>query len=235
MLRGLATRLLDGYQTAAPLLTEALRQYRAQPRELDRLCRSYNLVAMELWDADTWFELASGQAQLARANGTLSWLPFALAHLAVLHIHAGELNHAEALLIEAEHVDDIGQVRRADAWAPLLAAWRGDAPTTNAAIDKVVADSSRRGEGAMLTYTEYVKAVLHNGLADYDLAAKAAYSAVASTNSRYPIGLPMSWWRPRCAAVSGTAPPQRVSDCRRSPRPAEPTGPVGWPRTPERC
>ena len=177
MLRGLATRLLDGYQTAAPLLTEALRQYRAQPRELDRLCRSYNLVAMELWDADTWFELASGQAQLARANGTLSWLPFALAHLAVLHIHAGELNHAEALLIEAEHVDDIGQVRRAHAWAPLLAAWRGDAPTTNAAIDKVVADSSRRGEGAMLTYTEYVKAVLHNGLADYAAAATAAYSA----------------------------------------------------------
>ena len=79
MLRGLATRLLDGYQTAAPLLTEALRQDRAQPRELDRLCRSYNLVAMELWDADTWFELASGQAQLdaptAASAGYLSHSP----------------------------------------------------------------------------------------------------------------------------------------------------------------
>ena len=29
----------------------------------------------------------------------------------------------------------------------------------------------------MLTYTEYVKAVLHNGLADYAAAATAAYSA----------------------------------------------------------
>ena len=32
---------------------------------------AYNLAAMELWDDQAWFELASGQAELARATGTL--------------------------------------------------------------------------------------------------------------------------------------------------------------------
>jgi DNA-binding CsgD family transcriptional regulator len=134
---------------------------------------------MELWDADTWFELASGQAQLARASGTLSWLPFALAHLAVLHIHAGELNQTEALVTEAERIDPAMRTADLPYVAPLLAAWRGHAPTAQDAIDKAVADSSRRGEGVMLTYAEYVKAVLHNGLAEYDLATRAAYSAAS--------------------------------------------------------
>ena len=50
LLRGLAVRLTDGYLAAAPMLNEALRRYRAQPQELDWLCVSYNLVAMDLWD-----------------------------------------------------------------------------------------------------------------------------------------------------------------------------------------
>ena len=41
----------------------------AQPQQLDWLCVSYNLVAMDLWDDEAWFELATGQVRLARANG----------------------------------------------------------------------------------------------------------------------------------------------------------------------
>ena len=40
---------------------------------------------MDLWDDEAWFELAAGQVRLARANGTLSWLPFALDYLAEIH------------------------------------------------------------------------------------------------------------------------------------------------------
>ncbi len=90
LLRGLAVRLTDGYAAAAPMLTEALRRYRAQPQELDWLCVSYNMVAMDLWDDEAWFSLAAGQVRLARANGTLSWLPFALDYLAEYHIQAGQ-------------------------------------------------------------------------------------------------------------------------------------------------
>ena len=78
LLRGLAVRLTDGYVAAAPMLKQALRRYLAEPQELDWLSVAYNLVAMDLWDAQAWSELAAGQVRLARANGTLSWLPFAL-------------------------------------------------------------------------------------------------------------------------------------------------------------
>ena len=72
-----------------------------EPQELDWLCVAYNLVAMDLWDDQAWFELATGQVGLARANGTLSWLPFALDYLAEIQIQAGELSAAAALLAEA--------------------------------------------------------------------------------------------------------------------------------------
>jgi hypothetical protein len=62
-------RLTDGFTAAAPMLIEALRRYRAQPQQLDWLCVCYNLVAMDLWDDEAWFSLASDQVRLARANG----------------------------------------------------------------------------------------------------------------------------------------------------------------------
>ena len=54
---------------AAPTLKEALRRYRSEPLELDWLSFSYDIVAMDMWDDEAWFELAAGQLRLARANG----------------------------------------------------------------------------------------------------------------------------------------------------------------------
>ena len=137
LIHGLAVRLADGYLAAAPTLKEALR-YRAQPYELDWLSVSYNLVAMDLWDDEAWFELAAGQVRLARANGTLSWLPFALDYLAEIHIQAGELSKAAALLMERERLDP-GTREATLPYVPLLlAAWRGDAP---------IAARTGRGDG----------------------------------------------------------------------------------------
>jgi len=179
LLRGLAVRLTDGYQAAAPTLKEALRLYRAQPQELDWLCVSYNLVAMDLWDDEAWFELAAGQVRLARANGTLSWLPFALDYLAEIHIQAGQLSVAEALLMEGERIDPGIRAGTLPYVPLLLAAWRGDAPTAAELTEVVVRGASVRGEGAALTSAEYAKAVLSNGLGNYGLAADAAHGASA--------------------------------------------------------
>ncbi len=179
LLRGLAVRLTDGFTAAAPLLTEALRRYRAQPQELDWLCVSYNMVAMDLWDDEAWFELAAGQVRLARANGTLSWLPFALDYLAEIHIQAGQLSAAEALLTEGERIDPGIRAATLPYVSLLLAAWRGNAPAAAQLTEVMVQGASDRGEGTALTYTEYANAVLHNGLGNYSLAAEAAYQASA--------------------------------------------------------
>ena len=180
LIHGLAVRLADGYAAAAPALKEALRRYRAVPQELDWLSVSYNMVAMDLWDDEAWFELADRQARLARANGTLSWLPFALDYLAELHIQAGELSKAAAVLMERERVDQ-GTREATLPYVPLLlAAWRGDAPRAAELAEEMTRDAADRGEGAALTYTDYARAVLCNGHGDYRPAAEAAHAASAA-------------------------------------------------------
>ena len=179
LIHGLAVRLADGYVAAAPALKEALRRYRAQPLELGWLSVSYNIVAMDMWDDEAWFELAAGQLRLARANGTLSWLPFTLDYLAEIHVQAGELSKAAALLMEREHVEP----RTREATLPylplLLAAWRGDAPGAAELAEEMTRGATDRGEGAALTYTDYAQAVLYNGQGNYRAAAEAAHRASA--------------------------------------------------------
>ena len=180
LLRGLAVRLADGYTAAAPLLSEALRRYRAQPQELDWLCVAGNMVAMDLWDDQAWFELATSQVRLARANGTLSWLPFALDYLAEIQIQAGELSAAAALLAEGERIDPGSRAATLPYVSLLLAAWRGDGPGAAERTEDMVQGARDRGEGAALTVAEYARAVLYNGLGDYRLAAEAAERASAA-------------------------------------------------------
>jgi DNA-binding CsgD family transcriptional regulator len=172
-------RLADGYQSAAPQLKEALRRYRAAPPELGWLSVSYSVVAMDLWDDEAWFELADHQVRLARASGTLSWLPFALDYLAEFHVQAGELSKAAALLMEREHADQ-GTREATLPYVPLLlAAWRGDAPGAAELAEEMARGAADRGEGTALTYTDYARAVLHNGLGNYRPAAEAAHAASA--------------------------------------------------------
>jgi DNA-binding CsgD family transcriptional regulator len=180
LLRGLGVRLIDGYVAAAPALKEALHLYRAQPQELDWLSVTYNMVAMDLWDDQAWFELAVGQVRLARANGILSWLPFALDYLAEIHLQAGELAQATAAHMELERIDPGIRAATLPYVPLLLAAWRGDAPTAAELTEVMARDASARGEGAALTYAEYATAVLYNGLGNYGRAAEAAHGASAA-------------------------------------------------------
>jgi len=179
LLAGLARRFTDGYAAAVPTLEHALHAYRQQARPLDWSCLSYNIAAMDLWDDEAWFELASRQAQLARETGTLSLLPFALDYLAGHHIQAGALAVAGGLVAEAESVDT-GLREQTLPYIPLLlAAWRGDARAAKGFVEVMTRGAVARGEGCAITVTEYATAVLHNGLAEYELAADAAHEAAA--------------------------------------------------------
>ena len=212
LLRGLAVRALDGYVAAAPILKEALHQYLAQPRELDVLCHPYCIVAAELWDEEAWFEIANGQVQLARSSGTLSRLVEALNGLAVLSIHVGELAQAEALISEEKNIQ-LGITEPLTSYgAVLLAAWRGDAPRAAELMEQMVASASTRGEGMALTFVEYAKAVLFNGLANYELAAVAAHRA--SSDDRLVIP---HWPLPELveAAVRSGQPAHAAAACER--------------------
>jgi ATP/maltotriose-dependent transcriptional regulator MalT len=162
------------------MLTRAVRAYRdAEPR-LDWLCVAYNLAAMELWDDQAWFELASGQAELARATGTLLSLPYALDYLAGFHIQAGELSLAARLMTEAEGLD-LGIRAQTLPYIPLrLAAWRGQASTAVNLVGEMMSGAHARGEGCAITAAHYAAAILYNGLGQYELALDSAQQAAGA-------------------------------------------------------
>src|SRR3954470_4755624 len=186
LLRGLATRLTDGYAAAAPMLTAALRGYLAEDRHLDWSWVAYSLAAVDLWDDDAWLELASSQAELARATGTLMSLRFALEYLAGFHIQAGDLSLASALIEEAQSLD-LGVRAETLPYIPLrVAAWRGGVSTALDLVDVMIAGAGSRGEGSALTAAEYATAILYNGLGEYELAFEAAQKAVAADEIATP-------------------------------------------------
>ena len=177
LLLGLATRLTDGYAAATPMLTRALRAYRdAEPR-LDWLCVAYNLAAMELWDDQAWFELASREAELARATGTLLSLPYALDYLASFHIEAGELSLAARLMTEAEGLDLRIRAETLPYISLRLAAWRGQASTAVNLVGVMLSGARARGEGCAISAAHHAAAILYNGLGRYELALDSAQQA----------------------------------------------------------
>ncbi|WP_254886094.1 AAA family ATPase [Streptomyces sp. NA02950] len=172
LLAGLVTRSIHGYEVSLPTLRRALDALRGhEPRADDDSSRWLWLgsrVAVALFDDESVYELASRRVRLAREVGALAELPVALDYLAAVLVHTGELAHAAELTAEAT------AIRQAPVTRILLAAWRGRQAETSELYATMVQDATERGEGAVVTLTQYAMAVLFNGMGSYDAALAAA-------------------------------------------------------------
>ncbi len=129
-------------------------------------------LAVELWDADTWHDLAAQQVQVARDTGALTVLPVALHTLAAWHVFAGDLRLAETQLDEADSImEATGDAPMSHARVMLMALRDGDAQTL---IDASISDATARGEGVLVRHAEHAAAWLYNGLGRYDDALRWA-------------------------------------------------------------
>jgi len=117
-------------------------------------------MALHLCDDNALHAMVSSQAELGRRNGMLSWLPLELGVLAEFYLYAGDLITAEALRMEAEHIDPTLAAAHSPRIALLVAAWRGDAAGTLGQSPALTEAAATRGEGQLLGYVDYAKAVL---------------------------------------------------------------------------
>lgn len=187
LLDGLTTRFTDGYAAGVEPLTRALRAFRQQTvlrgegdivGVLWLACPvAPEPLGPELWDDETWYELATRAVKLARDAGALSVLPIALAYLAGLHVHAGEFGIAAALIEESDSITKATGNAPLEYTSLLLAGWRGDEHYATTLIDTAVRDATARGEGRVIGLAGHVTAVLYNGLGHYEAALAAAQSA----------------------------------------------------------
>ena len=174
--------LTDDYATAVPLGRDALTRLRRDPgsaRENLRWLWQGCVLALELWDDESAYDLSSHHLQLARRTGALSELPLALGSRTPILVFCGELTAAASLVEESRSVHEAAGIAEAPYGALILTAWRGQAREGRELIDVTIGEASARGEGVGVAICEYSHAVLCNGLGQYDEALAAARGACA--------------------------------------------------------
>jgi DNA-binding CsgD family transcriptional regulator len=175
LLDGLVARATQGYEVAVPVLERAVAALRSEGLPADDIgwCWLACHTAMDLWDDEACAELSGKLVQVARDQGALATLPFALNYVAAHHIFAGEFGSAAPLIEEADAIAvATGGVRIAD-FSVLLAAWRGHRAQTLQLREAIIQDATVRGEGLAITLAEWAGAVLYNGLGEYGEALAA--------------------------------------------------------------
>src|SRR5215469_12602983 len=186
MLDAIALRFTHGYAAAAPTLTRALELLLAldsSPGEARRWLRlvgarsASTLIAVELWDFESWQALTAGQVQAARDTGAFVRLQFALNLLARAHLLAGELAAAAELLDEDRLIADATGNPPVGIDAMTLAACRGQEPEATALIEATVESATARGVGMLVDFADHARSVLYNGLGRHDAARDAARRA----------------------------------------------------------
>jgi DNA-binding CsgD family transcriptional regulator len=172
LLEGLAVRITEGYAAAVPILKRALSAFASQDdlRWHWLACHT----AHELWDDETWVQLATRHLRLARDGGLLAELPLALIARLYMHLYAGELATAASLIEEVEAVVEATGSRLAPYGALELAALRGREAEARRLIEGPRGDVAARGEGMGVTLIRDATALLYNGLGRFSDAYAAA-------------------------------------------------------------
>jgi DNA-binding CsgD family transcriptional regulator len=184
LLEGLATRYAHGYGAGVAPLRAALEAFGHDGTvDQDELVRWFWLpwlVAGDLWDDDSWHDLATRAVERCRESGALVALPLALGYRAAVHLHAGEFAAATALTEEAESLTAATGNAPVKYPALLLAAWRGvDTEATLDEFSRALENATTRGEGRGIGAVAYTTAVFYNGLGAYEAALASARSACA--------------------------------------------------------
>jgi DNA-binding CsgD family transcriptional regulator len=177
LLDGLAVMITEGRTAGAPLLKQALNAFRNEDIAATGGFRWLWLAeeaAIEMWDHDTWQELARREIQLVRDAGALTVLPLALSANIVAHIFAGELAAAASLVDEVQIVTEATGSQLAPYGPLILAASRGREAELSGLIEATLKDVVPRGEGVGVSTCQWAKALLYNGLGQYGSALAAA-------------------------------------------------------------
>jgi DNA-binding CsgD family transcriptional regulator len=185
LLEAFALRLTQGYATAAPLLTRALELSLALDVTNDEAGlwrwlaggRAGAIVALELWDAESWHALAAVQAQFARDTGALVHLQYALNFLAMAHLFAGDLTTAARLVDEDRLIAEVTGNPPVGYAAMALPAWQGREAQASELIEATSRAATARGLGRMVSFADYASSVLYNGLGRHDAACNPAWRA----------------------------------------------------------
>ena len=182
LVAGLAVRFTAGYAASVALLKRAIGALRddAGRGEQDARWPGFGrAVPLDLFDDEAGHIICTRSVELARERGALGVLPLALNYLSAVRSFEGDLDAAAALVDESDAIADATGATRVE-WAKLpLAGFRGNEAAFFELADSCEAPAIARGDAVVLTFGQYARALLYNGLGNYEAAAPVAQSASA--------------------------------------------------------
>jgi len=192
LLDALAVRVTQGYAASAPMMKRALEMFCREDlpdQEARRWLWLASVVAADLWDDESWHEVATRQIALAREVGALGDLLPALNSWAHVCVRSGDMATAASLYEEVTAVSEALGSARARVGPIILAAWRGDEHEARALIEETIREAMARGQGAAVSVVHTFDSVLCNGLGQYAKAMSAAQEA-----AEYELEFPAHQW-----------------------------------------
>jgi len=192
LLNSLATLITEGRAAAAALLEEAMRTFADEQLPSEAIFRWGWLSVVPtyaLWDEDTTYAICARQLHAARHAGGLAQLPLHLATFSLLAVRCGDFASAQEAIAEADALAEATGTTFTSHSAMTLAAFRGREAEARASIESVRREAYGLGRGVAVELTEWLFAVLCNGLGRYQEAA----AALAATKDN-PEELFVSTW-----------------------------------------
>ena len=184
LLDALALLVTEGRAAAAPALRRASSAFAAAETPAESSFRWTALAPIPsyvLWDDESWYAINARQLGLARAAGALATLPMALMTRSGIDAWSGEFAKAAEAIAEADAIVEVTGTRLAPYTAMLLGALQGREADVFTLLKTTIIEAAAVGQGLAVPHSEFVKAILFNGLGRYDEALVAARRASNDT------------------------------------------------------
>ena len=183
LLDGLAVLATEGRAQAAPLLSRAARVFAEDEIPMaERLRRSMVAVvaAVTVWDEERWHVIEARALQSCREAGLLAPLVIYVNSITIFTVWHGDFAEAASLVAEAEAIAAATGTLFPPFGAMFLAGFRGAEAEAAPMIEAVSTAAQAAGQGLAVQWSQWVAAILYNGLGRYEEALTEAQAAEQS-------------------------------------------------------
>jgi DNA-binding CsgD family transcriptional regulator len=180
LLDGVAVMVTEGRAQAAPLLRRSARVFAEEEitsAERRRWSPMAVAAASWVWDEECWHAIQDRELQACREAGLLAQLVIWVNSTTTLAVWRGDFAAAASLVAEAEAIVAATGTRYAPYGAVMLAGFRGAEAEATQLIEAVITDARAAGQGTGIQNSQWVSAILYNGLGRYEKALAAAQAA----------------------------------------------------------